>query len=519
MASNPTWDECWTQTKATINQLQKLDLFCNTSSPNWLDLEDTLKQSLEGEYIDKVLERAKKDRLALSGILSPANVQARLEPHWMDLARAAGIASRDLRIITLRLREYMIANNYAVKERNLTFGTITAAAGNVGGGTINRLTVDADGQEIEAIFTELKTAVIVADQGQVNKHEEVFEVRGAEAETDFAQVLGSGMLVNLSCLSVSQDIIGNPSFEAFTGTAPTAGVPTTLTSTTQLTNWVVTTAASAAVQLDTVYRSNPLTTLSYALTFTGNNKIDQVIDDNTRYRFDPSVPIYIQIAVYRVSNCDGTLTLRFGASSVAVDMTTLNNAAWNIVRLTVGTANWYDNFYENAMDVEVELASRTTGSLHLDDFIARSFTNLDGTWYAAVGNPTPFARGDTFTWTDSEATRGIIQHWIWRGGLGYLRSHAHATQITASGGRTLTFANSGSSDTITASTGSFVTDGYKVGMLVTIAGSSSNNMTTGPIVTVTATVLTFGSGTSLTNEGPVSATTTLDATPSITEPV
>lgn len=51
-------------------------------------------------------------------------------------------------------------------------------------------------------------------------------------------------------------------------------------------------------------------------------------------------------------------------------------------------------------------------------------------------------------------------------------------------------------DTITRGTGSWVTDGFKVGMSVTITGTVSNNVTL-PVVTVSATVLTLADGLAL----------------------
>lgn len=74
------------------------------------------------------------------------------------------------------------------------------------------------------------------------------------------------------------------------------------------------------------------------------------------------------------------------------------------------------------------------------------------------------------------------------------------------GAPALTFANVGSADTATRAAGSWLTDGFQPGDVVTFAGSASNNVT-GPIVSLTATVITFGAVTSLTNEGPVSNVT------------
>lgn len=88
---------------------------------------------------------------------------------------------------------------------------------------------------------------------------------------------------------------------------------------------------------------------------------------------------------------------------------------------------------------------------------------------------------------------------------------APATQITAAGGRTITFAeNTPANDTVTASSGSFVTDGYEAGMTLAVASSSSND---GDylISSVTALVIMIAAADDFAAEGPLSATTTLDA--------
>lgn len=82
-----------------------------------------------------------------------------------------------------------------------------------------------------------------------------------------------------------------------------------------------------------------------------------------------------------------------------------------------------------------------------------------------------------------------------------------ATQVLAAAGRTLTFATA--DDTITASTGSFITDGYRVGQTLVVAGTASNNGNK-TITDVTALVITVAEN--LTDEGPLNATATLNAT-------
>lgn len=521
--ADPTWAEAWSQFKNRINIFQKTDLFCNTNSPNFLGLQDTLEQSLEGEYIIDVENSVRADRARISALLTDGNLKAAFGPHLLEIARVAGIPDRDSAALMTRLHDYMNTNGYAIKSRGVSFGTPAAVTGS-GNGNVYRLTVDRDGYTLDGVFAEAKRAECVFDQGQVDKHEEIFEFRGVEAEQDFLAVLGSGMRVQIPALhsgaSSTGKFLSNSSFETFTGTAPTAGSPTTLSTTTELTGWTVTTAANAAVELDTTYRGYPGQPSSlYSVRFTNNNTITQTLNDTVRPTFNPEVPVYVQVAIYRASTVTGNVTLTFGASSVTVALSTLTDNAWNVVKIALGTGLWYKNFRTNGMTVAVQLASYGgSGHIKIDDVIVGEMTNVDGTFYVAVGGSTPFKQDDYSTWTDSISSDSVVQKWLWRSGLGVLPSRANATQVTAAASPTLTFANVGAADTITRSTGSFITDGYYAGMLVTIAGTSNNNMTTGPIATVSATVLTFGSDTSLTNEGPLNSVATLNATPSILDP-
>lgn len=61
----------------------------------------------------------------------------------------------------------------------------------------------------------------------------------------------------------------------------------------------------------------------------------------------------------------------------------------------------------------------------------------------------------------------------------------------------------GTADTITRNTGSWITDGFRVGMDVTVAGSTSNNGAKGALSAVTATVLTLPASPGLTTEANV----------------
>ncbi len=87
-----------------------------------------------------------------------------------------------------------------------------------------------------------------------------------------------------------------------------------------------------------------------------------------------------------------------------------------------------------------------------------------------------------------------------------LASMSRAT-VRMSGNPTITFLEAGGSDTITRGTGSFISDGLAVGMVITVSGAVATggaNNVTGPIASLSATEITLDATTDLINEGPIS---------------
>lgn len=82
-----------------------------------------------------------------------------------------------------------------------------------------------------------------------------------------------------------------------------------------------------------------------------------------------------------------------------------------------------------------------------------------------------------------------------------LASKSRTTKIVT-GAPSLTFATT----TITRSAGSFLSDGFAIGDMVTPSGTASNNSPKGPLTAVSATVLTFAAGGVA--EGPIAANLT-----------
>lgn len=95
-------------------------------------------------------------------------------------------------------------------------------------------------------------------------------------------------------------------------------------------------------------------------------------------------------------------------------------------------------------------------------------------------------------------------------------------RVSMTGAPTLTFLEVGASaDTITRSAGSWISDGFAVGDVITITGAvasaGANNLASAVIASLTATVLTLGgaAGDDVVNEGPISGCTVV-GTPGLT---
>lgn len=291
-------------------------------------------------------------------------------------------------------------------DRNYTFATMSMDSGNTGNGSLHRLTVDDHNYTYQTATAEAKRATCVRDARTGTKeHAEEWEIRGAYRGRDNLERVGSGIttaITSANSQSTSR-YLTNPSFESTSGTVPTASTPTTLSSTTECTGWTVGTAANTQLDVDTVYRGGPNISTSISMKFTDNNTAEQILQDNVNPRIDTGRPMYLQVAVYRESSCDGNLILTLGSHTETTDITTLNNAAWNIVKLTLDENLWPRVWNKNDASIKFEMSGRSTGAIYLDDVICEPFTQHDGTFWFLVGGATPWVRDDFATGTDTES--------------------------------------------------------------------------------------------------------------------
>lgn len=511
--ASPSQAEIETQWKNAAAYLEAVRIRgAVTSTYNVGALLDTLVQSLEGEYAGRALAGAESLRQSYAAAITPERVQSILGPLLLEEGRRIGSPlTSPLALLTPgpgSIYDHFIANDRRLVSKGPTFGSVSAGGSNVGNGTVLRCTVDAEGKTLEGYYSPKDTpvtAVCVQDaNGGATVGEEQFRLYGRLAGRDAIDERGSGADITIAAASSngSQAALNNPSFSQVSPTTNDAPV-------TSLPGWEATTSIGNFQTVDDdTYRPLGSETTSRAIRFTTD---DTLTSANRLRGIDRTRPYVVQIAFKRESSCDGTLTLSVGAQSEAVTLSA--QSGWTVLRMTIGTKCWPANWDQNDVKLSIALASNTTGTLLVDDVVVMPMVQHDGLFYIPVGGSTRFLNGDVFTFADSE-TGAIIQRWISRGWPGrYLPAVPDATQVTAAGGRTLTFATA--SDTITASSGDFAADGYEAGMILTVAGTSSNNGTY-TITNVTATVITVAEN--LTNEGPISSTATLDATASITDP-
>lgn len=412
MAIAPSEAEIRAQLSAAVNWFQKLYLRASVDSPNLVGLEDTLSQAVEGNFTPDSLQVIRKAaRGSVSSALSRATVKAALWPCVKEYGVVvysipANLGETDF------LRELHKAwcdagTPVTFKRRNPSFGSITAGGSNVGTGTINRLTTDWRGHVLQNVYAEAKKVICKKDRASGSvKQEEEFEIRGVNEPLDNLELAGSGQVAKLRGISArnSEAYLSNPSFSSFVGTAASA-----FSATTDLTDWVLSTAANVTPITADYYRDFEGDTTPTCVRFTDNVNISQKFSTR-RATFDYYTPYYCQIAYKRESSCDGNLTLAFGGVTATVALSA--GSSWAILRIALGSSNWPRQFVESDTDLVITLDSRTTGTLLVDDVIVAPFQKHAGIWYAPVGGTTPFKIDDVFTWTDSIASDAVIARWI-----------------------------------------------------------------------------------------------------------
>lgn len=421
------YSQAWTLIKDLIVLFEDLDKFGHTTATTFLTRYAAVIAANGGIFPANVLASLNGYRASLGSNLGPGVIRGLISAALDEMmvainAPEAGVPTTSIQQKWYRLWRYMAANSEAIQTQGYIRGVVTASGSVVGTGAVSRLSVDCYGHPLEGSYAETKTIECVADQQTVERHSELLQIRGTPREPSLLQVIGSGIRRSMKCFTTrdSDGFVTNATFSAYGGaTAPAVATPATPATVTDIPGWIldsvtgVTVVTGSAVAGDLVYRDLPTENNKFALRFSTSRYIYQQVNTQRRPVFSELQPIYYQVAIYRESSCDGTLTLTLGASTFAVDVTTLNNAAWNIVKLTADKRCWLTNFTADQVLVKIALSGQSTGAIRIDDVIVTNWVALDGQWWAPVGGATPFLKGDLFTVTDSvNATRGVLSYWL-----------------------------------------------------------------------------------------------------------
>jgi hypothetical protein len=402
--ASPTEAEIQSQIGKAIKIVDQIFRFGSVNGTNLVGLYDALVDALETNFAGEVAAGADAIRAQVASAI-PLGRRV-LDPLLREYAKVRNFAETDPVAILERLYDDFADNSKTVQKRAFAYGTVTPGA-NSGDGTINRLTKDERNLDVENAWPDTWTAECIEDETSgARRHAERFEFRSGDPAKDALEQQGSGIVRVVQALTAadSRRFLDNPSFETVDGSIAT---PSTIP------GWDIETGTIADFELveNDTYRGFPGDGgTPRAIRFKANAKLSQLLSVR-RGTFDPRIPHYCQIAFKRESSCDGTLTVRLGAKTFSATLAA--QVGWTVLRIALDDDCWHRNFNEQDFDFEVELSSRTTGTLLVDDVVLGPFTRVGGLWYAAVGGATPFLRRDSFTWSDTIAADAVIQRWLW----------------------------------------------------------------------------------------------------------
>lgn len=437
MSGTPTQAEIQAQWRAAIDIIEQIRSFADGTIAGAGAKIDILMQSLEGEYTPGNLSNwAAGMRSGLASLVTPGTALSALQPILYEYGRYISSQGqvggyRNLSEVWSAIYEWFQSQSLTVESRAITFDTAgTPGAGNVGNGSMARLTVDAYGFALEACHVEAKTIRCRADQNSGTEVQaEAFEVMGSAASFDalLRSSFGSGESIRTTLVSrhagsgTGGSLLTNSSFSEYSASA-----------TPKFTAWTES-AGGASLTQDTTnyYRSHPGSQVSASMKITGGAgtvTVKQPIADSRVRRLDPNTPYFLRVMLNKTigTAVGGSVNLRLGGQTVTVTIAALA-AGWAELLIPMGTGCWFRNFNDDPMDIEIEWATSTSGYLLVDDAIFAPMDLIDGTYWMLRANAAthvPWMVDDTIKYTDTGGAPATakIQWWAFVSGLGYLPS-------------------------------------------------------------------------------------------------
>jgi hypothetical protein len=453
MAGTPTEAEIVNQWKAAVDVLETARNFADGTMAAAAGKFNAVETILKGDFLPVALSGFTDSmRASLSAMLTQQKAAEVVTPVVFEYMRilaadatagmGTGSGYRSAAQAFRALYEWYVQKSFTVKSRNITFDT-TGTFGNsntvggagtiVGTGAMSRLTVDQNNFALEACNTEKKTFRCRQDQNTgAQKEAEVFEMVGAAASFDsllrFSNGHGSGQGANVQLISshagtgLGGSLLRNSSFSDYNGSASP-----------KFNGWAETTPAQISQDTVNFYRDYPGSQVSGSLKLSSGGstvKVSQPLTSMQIQQFDPSTPYFLRVMVNKTigSALGGNVVVRFGSQTVTTSIASLG-ANWAEIIVPIGQNHWPKNFDTNALTIEIEWNTTTSGYLLVDDCILTPWQQIDGTfWILRQKNataPVAWKLDDTLVFLDTAAgpqTAGKLQYWLFVAGFGYLPS-------------------------------------------------------------------------------------------------
>lgn len=395
----PTLAEASTQLKNAVKPHTDLEAHFPTQVSDY----DAAEQDLEGDHLPSAVVGGLGDmRRLLSEAIDWKGRGRRLSNAWaLEVMRVAGQPTDDL---WGRVHRYLHDQSQTFNDRNWTRGSASAGGGNVGTGTLSRLTVDWEAYNLQGGHVETKTWECVEDQNLGRfKGAELWRVAGEDASKDNLDYQGSGLVAYVvgkhSGSGPGASVLQNSSWDAtFVGTG-----------TDKIPGWTIGGTASKVTAGTSGFRTAPGASSQGTLVFDNDgaatNEVTQALSLRRINALGERVPWMLQVA-YKKSNgaATGSLVLKMGNKSTTLDLSTIADTDWHVLKFTIDKNVYYRNWKEDAPDIEVEVTNLSAGTLTLDDLIFAPWDLIDGTWWWMTGGATAFLQRDSFTAADSGPT-------------------------------------------------------------------------------------------------------------------
>lgn len=403
-AIGSAWIKVFKDLRATLDGTYATDIDAVASSP----------AGVVGDFGGVVQGFGYDHRSNASSLLGSNWLGAGLGPVWREFGRiAAAPEDSDFPTLVKRVYDYRADNAKLVTSRGITYTAMAAGGGNAGTGTVDRLTVDERGYNLESEFVELKTIECIQDaQNGVQKNGEVMEFRGSTASKDLIILSGSGQQRKRTAVAkhagagAGGSLLVNSSFEQYVTGA-----------THPFTGWTASDETKVAQNTNN-YRGYPgAPDTLYSMKLTGDVSVTQALSVANPPIFR-NTPYLLDLMFNRsIGSGDGTLTITMGGVTANVAMAA--QVGWTRLRIALTSSCWFRNWDAQAAAITFAMSGTSTGYVLIDDVIFAPFDLFDGTYWWVRGGATPFLIRDVFTSTDTggAATTGIIRYWLWRWGI------------------------------------------------------------------------------------------------------